>query len=186
MDKFYERKISHSMRQHKMSDAVFDIKQLNEAGVFAGYASVFDIVDSQSDIIQHGAFSRSITGRKNDIKLLWQHALHEPIGVIEELHEDKHGLYIKGRLLMDVAKAREAYSLLKEGVVKGLSIGYSPKRYRIDSASGVRHISDVDLWEVSLVTFPANDAAQITVVKSTLPEDAHIMQALDTAISALQ
>ncbi len=185
MDKFYERKICHSMRQHKMSDAHFDIKQLSEKGVFVGYASVFDVVDSQSDIIQRGAFSRSITGRAQEIKLLWQHALHEPIGIIEELREDMHGLYIKGRLLMDVAKAREAYSLLKSGVVKGLSIGYSPKRYRIDSASGVRHISDVDLWEVSLVTFPANDAAQITVVKSTLPDNVRIMQALDAAIQSL-
>jgi uncharacterized protein len=186
MDAFYERKICTSMHERSQVSSAFELKQLDASGIFAGYASVFDVVDSQHDVIERGAFAQSIKGRAQDIKLLWQHALDEPIGIIEELREDKHGLYVKGRLLMDVAKAREAYSLIKSGVVKGLSIGYSPKRYRINNTTGVRHIAEVALWEISLVTFPANDAAQITVIKSTLPDMQPLMQALDAALIALK
>ena len=74
-------------------------------------------------------------------------------------------------MLLDVARAKEAYALLKEGVLSGLSIGYSPRRYRMDPDTGVRLLAELDLWEVSLVTFPANDAAQVSVVKQAVPED---------------
>lgn len=180
----YERKISNTMFEHKRTQATLDIKALEENGVFAGYASVFDVVDSQADVMLRGAFEQSIAARAENVKLLWQHAQDEPIGVVEQLREDVHGLYIKGRLLMDVARAREAYALLKAGVIKGLSIGYSPMRYRIDRASGVRYLSAVELWEVSLVTFPANDAAQVTVVKSA-DSAGLLIRSLDHAMHAL-
>ncbi|MBY0407102.1 MAG: HK97 family phage prohead protease, partial [Rickettsiales bacterium] len=96
---------------------------------------------------------------------LWQHQQEEPIGVFSQIAEDANGLYVQGRLLLDIQRAREAHALLKEGAISGLSIGYSPVRYRIDEATGVRKLAEVELWEISLVTFPANEAAQVTVVK---------------------
>ncbi len=142
------------------------LKSLDEAGQFAGYASVFGVVDGQNDIVVRGAFEKTIAGRKSNIKLLWQHKMGEPIGTITRLFEDTHGLFVQGQLLLNVARAREAYTLLKSGAVSGLSIGYTPVKYTVDPLTQVRRISEVDLWEISLVTFPANEAAQVTVVKS--------------------
>lgn len=161
-----ERTPSPSMREKKTISRTFDIKELQEDGRFAGYASVFDVVDSQKDVIKRGAFMRSIHKRAGDIKLLWQHRQQEPVGMITRIFEDSRGLYVEGRLLMSVARAKEAYALMKEGVIKGMSIGYSPKHYSLDPDSGVRTLNAVDLWEISLVTFPANADAQISVVKS--------------------
>jgi uncharacterized protein len=173
----YERKIARSMYPAHRLSCVLEMKSLSETGVFAGYGSVFDRVDSQRDVVVRGAFAATLDKRRpSDVKLLWQHDVLEPIGVIEELFEDDIGLYVKGRLLLDVARAREAYALLKEGVVKGLSIGYSPLRYSIDPDSGVRMLKAVELWEISLVTFPANDAAQITVFKDHAPDRLSYMQ----------
>jgi uncharacterized protein len=188
---FYERKVAPSMREAKYCEGVLSLKHLEENGVFAGYASVFDVVDSQRDVVLRGAFTASLQERVGEIKLLWQHDMREPIGIIEELREDERGLYLKGRLLMEVARAREAYALIKTGAVKGLSIGYSPRRFRTDPDSGVRMLAAVDLWEVSLVTFPANAAATVTVVKSatTPPSEHHeirLFHALTRAESALQ
>jgi hypothetical protein len=95
--------------------------------------------------------------------------------VITALFEDARGLYVKGKLLMDVAQAREAYSLLKAGVVRGLSIGYSVKRSRRNPDSGIRELLDLNLWEISLVTLPANEAAQVTVVKSHMSDEMHAL-----------
>ncbi|TAE34232.1 MAG: HK97 family phage prohead protease [Alphaproteobacteria bacterium] len=146
--------------------ALWQLKELDTQGVFCGYASVFDVVDGQRDVVKRGAFHDSIQQGTQGIKLLWQHAMHEPIGVIEELKEDVRGLYVRGRLLLEVERAREAYALLKSGAVTGLSIGYTPTRYRIDPDSGIRMISAIDLREISLVTFPANEQARVTVVKA--------------------
>jgi HK97 family phage prohead protease len=185
MNNYYERKML------PQSKGVFDfqVKSLQEDGVFAGYASVFGVLDSQSDIIEQGAFRLSINGRTHEIKLLWQHDMREPIGVITTLKEDALGLYIEGRLLVNqVARAAEAYELIKSGVVQGLSIGYSPVRFRYDEKRKVRHISQVDLWEVSLVTFPANHAAQITVIKSdniSTNQLRNLHIALDKALKSL-
>ncbi|MBY0355389.1 MAG: HK97 family phage prohead protease [Rickettsiales bacterium] len=162
---YYERKVSASVRERKRLQCNLSLKTITESGVFAGYGSVFNVVDSQRDMVLPGAFSDSLISGGSGVKLLWQHDAKEPIGIIEEIREDAQGLYVQGRLLLDVARAREAYSLLKEGVISGLSIGYSPVRYRLDPDSGVRLLAKVDLWEISLVTFPANDAARVTVVK---------------------
>ena len=143
----------------------FEIKSLGEDGTFAGYASVFSVVDSQRDAVQPGAFRESLKSRREPVQLLWQHQWESPIGTIEALFEDARGLFVKGRLLLEVARAREAYALLKAGVIRGLSIGYSVKRAKRDPQTGVRQLMAVDLWEISLVTIPANEAAQVTVVK---------------------
>ena len=161
----YERKINSSMLERKTLAAKLEVKSLNEEGRFAGYASVFDVVDNQRDVVLRGAFAEHVKGRASDIKLLWQHRMDEPIGVFTHVFEDARGLYVEGQLLLGVQRGREAYDLLKAGAVNGLSIGYSPLRYRLDDDTGVRYLSSVHLWEVSLVTFPANVQAGVTVVK---------------------
>ncbi len=161
----YEKKVTPSMLPQKQLSADFEVKSLDEDGYFAGYASVFDVVDNQRDIVLRGAFRESIRRRVDQIKLLWQHDMTQPIGYFTVMFEDENGLYVEGKLMLEVARAREAYALLKKGVVQGLSIGYSPTRYHMDPDSGVRKLSKLELVEVSLVTFPANHAAQVTVVK---------------------
>ncbi|MDE3059729.1 MAG: HK97 family phage prohead protease, partial [Pseudomonadota bacterium] len=148
----YEKKISASMRERKKLACALELKSLSEQGRFAGYASVFNIVDNQRDIVLRGAFAQTLKGRTGEVKLLWQHQQEEPIGVFERIFEDRRGLYVEGTLLLDVSRAREAYALLKAGALKGLSIGYSPVRYTIEHKTGVRLLAAVDLWEVSLVT----------------------------------
>lgn len=183
----YEKKIDALGRERRLLDFNLQLKSLDKAGRFAGYASVFDVVDNQKDIILRGAFADTLKGRVGDIKMLWQHQQDEPIGVFERIFEDVHGLYVEGRLLLDVARAKEAYTLLKEGVVSGLSIGYSPIKYHRHEKTGVRLLSAVDLWEISLVTFPANEAAKITVVKQEIPavQFVELVQELDRAIGVI-
>ena len=174
------------MRERKKLDFNLELKSIDLQGRFAGYASVFNIVDNQRDIILRGAFSRTVKGRTGDIKLLWQHQQEEPIGVFEHIAEDARGLYVEGQLLLNVQRAKEAHTLLKAGALSGLSIGYSPLRYTIDSKSGVRSISEVELWEISLVTFPANAAANVTVVKQSPQDDEHDSQYWNQALRSGQ
>ena len=193
---FINRTVSKTMRERKKLGFSLAIKSIEESGIFAGYASVFGVVDSQRDVMLRGAFSQTLAGRVPDIKLLWQHQQDEPIGVFTVISEDANGLYVEGKLLMQIQRAREAHALLMEGAISGLSIGYSPVRYSIDEATGVRKLAEVELWEISLVTFPANEAAQVTVVKQR--EDSHwktlqqtgdlvaLSEALDRAIGVLR
>lgn len=186
----YESKISASMRERKRMAFALNVKSIDNDGRFAGYASVFDVVDNQRDVMMKGAFAATLKKGAGAVKLLWQHQQDEPIGVFEKVFEDAYGLYVEGKLLLDVQKAREAHALMKAGAVSGLSIGYSPVRYKI-SDEGVRLLAEVDLFEVSLVTFPANNAATITVVKAdseraTPLELIHLSDALDRAIDSLR
>lgn len=168
----YERKVSESMREKRHLDVALEIKSMDESGRFAGYASVFDVVDNQRDVVEKGAFIHTLRNRIAEIKLLWQHQMDEPIGYFTEMFEDERGLYVEGQLLLGVERAREALELLQNGVVKGLSIGYAPRHYVLDPDSGVRRLSEVDLFEVSLVTFPANEVAQVSVVKAGIRDQA--------------
>lgn len=144
----------------------FDVKRVTSAGEFEGYASIFDRVDLGQDLVRKGAFSRSIKERgAGGIKLLWQHDPAEPIGVIEEVIEDDTGLYIRGRLLLDVKRAREAHALMQISALDGLSIGYHTILAEYDDSLNVRHLLDVDLWEISLVTFPMQTHARISSFK---------------------
>ncbi|MFV9838432.1 MAG: HK97 family phage prohead protease [Aaplasma endosymbiont of Hyalomma asiaticum] len=132
-------------------------------GIFSGYASVFNRVDTQKDIIAPGAFSDSLKRRK--VALLWQHNSKDPIGKILRLTEDSFGLFVTAQLNLELLKAREVYSLLKKGIINSLSIGYRVVTSRRDKRSGIRIITKIDLWEISLVTFPANDKAKVSNVK---------------------
>jgi HK97 family phage prohead protease len=145
----------------------FEVKRVAETGEFEGYASVFDIIDQGHDIIIRGAFLRSLKERgAQAIRFLWQHDPSEPIGRIEEVREDQRGLYVRGRLLLDVARAREAHALMVAGALDGLSIGFHTVTADLDDFTGVRRLMDVDLWEISLVTFPMQPEARVTSFKT--------------------
>lgn len=145
-----------------------EIKADSATGEIAGYASYFGNVDSYGDIVEPGAFDKSLSKRGLPA-MLWQHDQASPVGVWKSCEADKRGLKISGNLLHDaVEKAKEAYALLKAGAIKGLSIGYRVIKSFYDE-KGNRHITEAELFEVSLVTFPANDKANVTSVKSELP-----------------
>jgi uncharacterized protein len=141
-----------------------------EDGVFEGYASVFGVVDLGMDVVEKGAFTKSLGKRK--AKMLWQHDTTAPIGTWEEIREDDHGLFVRGRLLPDVAKGREALALLKAGAIDSMSIGYRTIEAEEATAGGrgVRKLTEVDLFEISLVTFPMLPDAKVTDVKSIATE----------------
>ncbi len=152
----------------------FKIKSVSDTGEFEGYGSVFGVEDSYGDVVEKGAFNKSLSlwAQKGDFPaLLWQHKMNEPIGVYTEMKEDDHGLYVKGRLLIDDDPlAKRAHAHMKAGSIKGLSIGYLLKDWEYDSSKGVYRLKEIDLWEVSVVTFPANTEAKISEVKSLLKD----------------
>jgi HK97 family phage prohead protease len=133
-----------------------------DSGAFTGLASVYGNVDQHGDIVMPGAFAKSIAAKGNEIPLLWQHRMDMPIGMGRLVDSDQ-GLILHGQLALDVAAARECYALMKARVVKGLSIGYEVVAEKVEGA--VRRLTEIDLWEVSAVTFPANRLAQVTTVK---------------------
>lgn len=163
---YTDYKISPRMLEKKKLAFDLEVKTIGRDGTFSGYASVFDVVDNHNDIIRKGAFADTLAKGISRIKLLWQHKQDEPIGTFTRMFEDQMGLYVEGKLLMNIQRAKEAYTMLKQGIISGLSIGYSPIHYDIDVKSGARELKKIELWEVSLVTFPANSNANVTVVKS--------------------
>jgi len=135
-------------------------------GTFEGYASLFGIVDLGGDEVAPGAFARSLQTRgARAVRMLWQHDPTSPIGTWTSIIEDGRGLKVKGRLNLAVGRARETLALLKEGAVDGLSIGFRVKSARKSAGGGIRRLLDVDLWEISIVTFPMLPQARITSVK---------------------
>ncbi|WP_297310780.1 HK97 family phage prohead protease [Neptuniibacter sp.] len=158
----------------KRLDVPLKIKSVNDAGEFEGYGSVFGVKDSYSDIVIKGAFSKSLSEWEEKERLpalLWQHKISEPIGIYTEMKEDENGLYVKGRLLIDDDPlAKRAHAHMKVGSLGGLSIGYVLNDYEYDSEKDAFILKDIDLWEVSLVTFPANDEARISDVKNALEQ----------------
>ncbi|MEM9754995.1 MAG: HK97 family phage prohead protease [Pseudomonadota bacterium] len=133
---------------------------LGEDSVIEGYASLFDTRDRGGDIVCRGAYARSLSGGAARVKMLWQHDPAQPIGVWDEIAEDQRGLKVRGRLLDSVEKGREARALIKAGAIDGLSIGYRTVRATKDE-QGSRLLSEVELWEVSLVTFPMLPQARL-------------------------
>lgn len=154
--------------------------RMTDGTTIAGYASVFGVTDQGGDVVQAGAYARSLAALKakgRGVKMLWQHDPTEPIGVWDEVREDGKGLYVKGRLLPDVARAREAAALIAAGAIDGLSIGYRTVAAEKD-AKGRRLLSELELWEVSLVTFPMLPEARVGAKGDTsLAEDLRDMAA---------
>lgn len=148
-------------------DCGLEIKSLTDEGVIEGYASIFSNVDQGGDKIMPGAFVDSLAKSRQSgrtVKMLWNHDPSQPIGIWEDLAEDGKGLRGRGRLVMEVPKAREAHALMKAGAIGGLSIGY--RTIKAEPDGNVRLLKQVDLFEVSPVTFPMNDRAKISSVKS--------------------
>ena len=136
---------------------------------FAGYAALFDRADRSGDIVRRGAFARAVTRGPKGLPLLWQHEAGKPIGLIEHLAEDARGLRVIGRLSGRAGVAQEAAALLGDGAVSGLSFGY---RVRGSRAGANRELTDVELVEVSLVTFPMQPGARVLAVEGGEASDA--------------
>ena len=141
-------------------------------GTFEGYGSVYGVEDSYNEIVAPGAFTESLaelTAKGRKVPVLWAHMGSEPIGVYDEITEDEQGLFVKGRLLIDeVARAKEIHALIRANAVSGLSIGYWIRESSYDEKTNIRTLTKLDLIEVSLVTFPANDEARVEAVKFKL------------------
>jgi HK97 family phage prohead protease len=161
-------------RSLKVRDFALSVKAdaVKDDGTFEGYGSVFGVVDSYQEVVAPGAFTESlaeIDEKKRSVPVLWQHRSDQPIGVYSEIEEDAKGLFVKGQLLIgEVGQAKEAHALLKAGAVSGLSIGYWVRESSFDEKTKVRTLEKLDLVEVSLVTFPANDDARVEAVKFKL------------------
>lgn len=133
-----------------------------ENTIIQGYASVFNIIDNQNDLIKKGAFENIVP---NNVKLLWQRDSLKPIGVVKAIYEDNYGLKIEAEINNKITYGKEASELVKQKAVDGLSIGFCVKDFEYNN-QGIRLIKKIDLMEVSIVTFPANRSASITNVKA--------------------
>ena len=147
----------------------FEVKAVDDAGNFEGYASVFNNIDLGDDVILPGAFTRVKTTRAGRLKLALFHDLTRLVGSAE-YNQDQHGLYLKGRINLNVSYARDAYELMKEGTLDSMSIGFNTLDDAIEQREGrrVRIIKQAELWEASIVPFGMNPEAQVMSVKSDI------------------
>jgi HK97 family phage prohead protease len=174
-----QKGVKQRSRKTERKTLTFNLEDFDEEqGIFSGYAAVFGNVDSGGDIIEPGAFTKTIAEGWERVKIL---ALHNdcwlPIGKPLELREDSHGLYIKGKI-SDTSMGIDVKTLLRDRVLNEMSIGYDPVTFDYDKEDGIRHLREVKLWEVSLVTWAMNPEALVTGYKSV--EEA----AVDTLLSA--
>lgn len=153
----------------KIEHKSFEFKFVADTGTLEGYASKFGELDSAHDIVAPGAFQASLAAAKAAGRLppmLWQHNWTQPIGRWDDMAEDQVGLRVKGTLVMETQQAREAHALIKNNVVTGLSIGYRVLQSSIDEKTGARVLEEIELLEISLVTFPALDSARVDGLKA--------------------
>lgn len=147
--------------------------QVGSTGKVAGYASLFSEPDQAGDVVVPGAFRASLerlkaAGRK--VKFLWQHDPARPIGVWHDVREDARGLHVRGEILTDLALGAEAMALMRAGAIDGLSIGYRVVRAEKSAETGGRRLLEIDLWEVSLVTFPMLPTARAMLASASAAE----------------
>ncbi|MBT9495365.1 MAG: HK97 family phage prohead protease [Paucibacter sp.] len=150
-----------------------ELKATSDDGSIEGYGSVFNVADDYDDVVAAGAFAASLKAHKSAgtiPAMLWQHDADDPIGVWTSMVEDAKGLRVSGKLCLDTVRGKEAHALLKMGALNGLSIGFVSKQWAYDRDTEIRTLTEVDLWEVSLVTFQANKKATVTNVKAA-PEE---------------
>ncbi|MEO1549381.1 MAG: HK97 family phage prohead protease [Pseudomonadota bacterium] len=131
-----------------------------KGGTIEGYASVFGLADQGGDVVAPGAYQGALKAAQAPVRMLWQHDPTQPIGVWDEVCEDARGLYVRGRLLTEVQRGREALALLEAGAIDGLSIGYRTKKAEARAAG--RTLLEIELWEVSVVTFPMLPQARVS------------------------
>lgn len=141
------------------------VRAVGDDGTFTGYGSVFGSRNSYGEVVMPGAFRDSLAEKKP--RLLWQHDARKPIGTIEA-REDDNGLLIEGKLTLEVQQAREAHALMRDGAIDGMSMGFFPVEETVDREDDVIRLNKIDLWEVSLVTFPADDQARVQEVRAAL------------------
>ena len=150
--------------------------RIDEDGTVEGYASLFGEIDAARDMVMPGAFARTLKLRGiRRVPMLFQHDPAEPVGVWLELAEDYRGLRARGRLIPDVARGRELLALLRAGAIDGLSIGFRTTKARVDPATRVRKLIEVDLWEISIVTFPLLSGARVRA-KAAPSEDERLFR----------
>lgn len=169
--------------ERKFCAGLGELEVAEDGTVIAGYASVFGVADQGGDIVEAGAYAAALTALAagaGRIKMLWQHDPTQPIGVWDEVREDGHGLFVRGRILTQVARGREAVALIAAGAIDGLSIGYRTLRAMKDD-KGRRRLSQLELWEVSLVTFPMLSEARVAA-KGDEGAEAHAMRELAAAL----
>jgi HK97 family phage prohead protease len=156
---------------------------LEDSGRFAGYASRFGEADESGDVVMPGAFAKSLARRgPRDIRMLFQHDPKEPLGIWERIAEDGFGLWVEGLLVAGVPRADALRRLIERRAIDGLSIGFRTVRARRDAKGGRRRLFEIDLWEISIVSFPMLDGARIA---APVP-DRRLIRSLDAAISALR
>ena len=148
----------------------FEIKTIDtEQGIIEGYGATFsNKPDTYGDVIDPGAFTKTLQENKDSIVSLFNHNVMEPVGV-PELEQDKNGLHAKIRLVMDIQRARDVLALARAGVIKRMSIGYDT--IKSDFINGIRHLKEVRLYDVSPVVFAANPEARILSVKTATTFD---------------
>jgi HK97 family phage prohead protease len=151
---------------------------------FEGYASLFGVADGVGDMVAPGAFAASLRRRgPSDVRLLYQHFSHAPIGVWEEITEDSRGLYVRGRLVDEVEQARDVRALLTEGALNGLSIGFRTLRAR-RAPGGGRLLQEIELWEISVVTFPLLAGSTVTAIGAQDNDLARVFRQAGAAMRA--
>ena len=165
--------------EHKFARFGEDLS-LKGASEISGYASLFGQADQGGDVVERGAYAASLKALKDQgrtVKMLWQHDPAQPIGVWDEVREDKRGLYVKGRILTATPKGAEAAALIEAGAIDGLSIGYRTVK-STRGQDGARHLTQVELWEVSLVTFPMLPSARVAAKSSGSDTEDEALRAL--------
>lgn len=169
-----EREMQFKKSSNLDHGAFFDVemKMVDEEGQFEGYASIFNQRDKGRDIVVPGAFAKSLQAiPAARVRMLYQHDPSQVIGKWTEVREDGKGLYVKGQLILDVPKAKEVHALLKGGAIDGLSIGYRTIDDDRSRDTGERKLKEVELWEVSVVTFPMLPTATVDTVKNGSQQD---------------
>lgn len=158
------------MRHLEIKQAPARLAATDASGRFEGYASLFHVADLGRDMMMPGAFSASLHRKgAQGIRMLWQHDPGKPIGAWLDIREDPLGLRVSGQLNLAVTRGRETFELLKQKAIDGLSIGFHCQRATRDRGAGLRRILQVDLWEISVVTFPMLPQARVSAVKMAAP-----------------
>jgi len=156
--------ITYARRRLARADAPARLTNLGR-DAFEGYASLFGKPDGAGDIVAPGAFAASLRKRPPEqVRMLYQHFAHEPLGVWETIREDGKGLYVRGRLTLDVPRVRDVRALIADGALDGLSIGFRTVRAKRDAKTGYRELLEVELWEISVVTFPLLRGSGVTAI----------------------
>jgi HK97 family phage prohead protease len=164
-----------------------DIKAVSDDGTFSGYASVYGVKDLGRDIVMPGAFTKSLkTYPPGKVKMLYQHDPSEPVGVWTSFEDDGKGLKASGRIILETVKGREIHALMKAGAIDGLSIGYRTIRDEMDRKQGARLLHELELREVSIVTFPMNEAATISAVKHAAMDFSDLVAAINATTSQIR